>query len=359
MVSAVALGISMAGHPAKVKPPIIIGGGVAGLAAAIQMAELGHPCIVLEAGHFPSHKVCGEFFSPECLPVLAAWGVEPRTRIQHIELQGLAKPSLMLDLPVAAASQSRHSFDFSLAQLATRRGVDLRTNTRVKSLQPSSSGGEWRLHLDTGEVLATEKVLVGVGRVIHQFTGQPPPQFPYVGYKTHVRGATLCPHLQMGLIAGGYYGISPIEGGKWNVALLLRREFAPSQPSQLTELVLDRLGATPLMEWLRVEAPPWGLRSTPRLPGLFAIGDALAAIPPISGQGLAMGIGGGILVASYALQGDMSAYQRAWKNQYLRRLRWAQAVHAALSSSICRRFTPGLHRLFPSLVDFCYRQMRL
>ena len=46
---------------------IIVGGGPAGCAAAITAARLGAKVLLIERGHFPRHKVCGEFVSAESL----------------------------------------------------------------------------------------------------------------------------------------------------------------------------------------------------------------------------------------------------------------------------------------------------
>ena len=39
----------------------VIGGGPAGTSAAITAAQFGFKVVLLEAGSFPRHKVCGEF----------------------------------------------------------------------------------------------------------------------------------------------------------------------------------------------------------------------------------------------------------------------------------------------------------
>ncbi len=53
---------------------LIAGGGIAGSAAAITLAQAGYSCIVIEKSEYPHHKVCGEFLSPECIPLLQpAW----------------------------------------------------------------------------------------------------------------------------------------------------------------------------------------------------------------------------------------------------------------------------------------------
>src|SRR5882724_2878130 len=41
----------------------IVGGGLAGLALGIGLRRHGVPVIIWEAGHYPRHRVCGEFIS--------------------------------------------------------------------------------------------------------------------------------------------------------------------------------------------------------------------------------------------------------------------------------------------------------
>src|SRR5438105_3451731 len=45
------------------KPITIVGGGLAGLTLGIGLRQRGVPVAVWEAGHYPRHRVCGEFIS--------------------------------------------------------------------------------------------------------------------------------------------------------------------------------------------------------------------------------------------------------------------------------------------------------
>ena len=53
----------------EAKPDVvIIGGGLAGLTAAIHLSKFGLKVSLLEKNEFPKHKVCGEYISNEVLP---------------------------------------------------------------------------------------------------------------------------------------------------------------------------------------------------------------------------------------------------------------------------------------------------
>src|SRR5437762_11749601 len=65
-------------EPAEVEAVIydtaIIGGGLAGLALAIQLAKENFRVIVFEKEIYPFHRVCGEYISFECWNFLESLG---------------------------------------------------------------------------------------------------------------------------------------------------------------------------------------------------------------------------------------------------------------------------------------------
>src|SRR5687768_10276343 len=61
----------------------IIGGGIAGCSAAVNLAARGYHVVLAEARTYPHDKVCGEFLSPECSVLLEELGVMPALRGVH------------------------------------------------------------------------------------------------------------------------------------------------------------------------------------------------------------------------------------------------------------------------------------
>src|ERR1017187_9879034 len=53
----------------------IIGGGLAGLTLAIQLADAGRTVVLFEKEKYPFHKVCGEYISMESYGFLERIGI--------------------------------------------------------------------------------------------------------------------------------------------------------------------------------------------------------------------------------------------------------------------------------------------
>jgi len=66
----------------------IVGGGLAGLTAAIHLSKLGYSITLIEKNTYPKHKVCGEYVSNEVIPYLNWLGIHPEilqpAQIEHL-----------------------------------------------------------------------------------------------------------------------------------------------------------------------------------------------------------------------------------------------------------------------------------
>ncbi|HTA63386.1 MAG TPA: FAD-dependent monooxygenase, partial [Bacteroidia bacterium] len=59
----------------KIYQCAIIGGGLAGLCLAIQLADKGISAVLFEKNKYPFHKVCGEYISMESWDFLTELGL--------------------------------------------------------------------------------------------------------------------------------------------------------------------------------------------------------------------------------------------------------------------------------------------
>lgn len=106
---------------------IIVGGGLAGLTAAIHLSQENHSVLVLEKKTYPHHKVCGEYVSNEILPYLNALGIGPddsgAKQINNLHLSTVDGKSTATHLPLGGFGISRYTFDQLMYEKAVTVGV--------------------------------------------------------------------------------------------------------------------------------------------------------------------------------------------------------------------------------------------
>jgi flavin-dependent dehydrogenase len=371
----------------------VIGGGLAGSVAAITLARQKRHVVLFEAKAYPHHKVCGEFLSPECLPIFEEIGF--RARLEAI------KPAIIRTVRITApdGSQwrtrfpsdglgiSRYTLDAALADYARALGVEVRSGVRVTDVQGNLAQG---FSLDTRDAGAASTVqartviaahgkhsaLDGkLGRGFARPTG-------YVGLKRHFKGMALGDHLDLHVFPGGYCGMSDVEGGKTNVCLLVegrvfQRAFADGRPdieqfiqwmrgqNQHLEGWLSR--AVPAMdEWISIGQIPMGMKS-PLEGDVLLAGDAAGMVAPLAGDGMAMALHGGRL-AAYCMErylaGQISArqlkqhYAGEWQRTFSARIRLTGVLHALILRPALLSPSLKLLNLIPPLGNFLVTQTR-
>ena len=113
----------------------IVGGGLAGLAASIQLAKAGHSVILFEKEKYPFHKVCGEYVSMESWDFLNLLGLPLQEMhlpiIDTLRLTASNGKVFTTKLPLGGFGISRYQLDYSLANIAKQNGVDLIEETKV------------------------------------------------------------------------------------------------------------------------------------------------------------------------------------------------------------------------------------
>src|SRR5688572_13318920 len=112
------------------KPITIVGGGLAGLTLGIGLRQRDIPVSIFEAGHYPRHRVCGEFISGEGVDVLRHLGISGTQRAETASFYNDRRAVGRHSLPVPALTISRHALDLALAKKFQELGGDLRAGQR-------------------------------------------------------------------------------------------------------------------------------------------------------------------------------------------------------------------------------------
>jgi flavin-dependent dehydrogenase len=333
---------------------LIVGGGLAGAAVAIRLAQAGRSVVLLERESGPHDKVCGEFLSREAVLYLQALGLDP-ARLGGVAIDRLALASGdrvgAVALPFAGSSLSRRVLDEALLGCAAAAGVEIRRGARVCALE--RDGAAWRARLGDGESVAADAAFLACGK--HDLKGWgrgPGLQNDLIGLKQYVRLAppqalALASRVELMLFRGGYAGLEPVEDGRANLCLLVRkRRFAAlgnDWRALLTQIrsecaLLDRrlAGAVPCADRpLAIAAIPYGYVARPE-DGLWRLGDQAAVIPSFAGDGMSIALHSAALAAAHFLAG-------ATPQCYARRLARdvGPSVRAAALLSLAATTAPG------------------
>lgn len=111
------------------KSVTIVGGGLAGLTAAIHLSKTGLKVIVIEKNEYPKHKVCGEYISNEVLPYLNWLSLDiSELKPTYISKLNFSTPNGKLincDLPLGGFGVSRFALDAYLCKKAIENGCEI------------------------------------------------------------------------------------------------------------------------------------------------------------------------------------------------------------------------------------------
>jgi flavin-dependent dehydrogenase len=348
---------------------VIIGGGPAGAATATLLARAGREVVLIEREKGPADKVCGEFLSREAGLYLGALGVDlgglgavPIEAVRLVEGEKVAR----VELPFAAWSLSRRALDEALIGRAAAAGATIRRGAGVAELAPRSEG--YRARLEDGSTVDARAAFLATGK--HDLRGwkRPPGlQNDLLAFKIYFRLAenqqrALDRHVELILFEGGYAGLQPVEEGRANLCLVVRRARFAALGRRWENLLsamradsphLDRRLAGAVPTWTRplaLSGIPYGhvLREAS---GPYRLGDQAAVIPSFSGDGMSIALHSAELaVASHLAGGTVNAFQKR-----LARDVGAQVLLATgLSHGLVRRPSQlalgAAARLFPAVM---------
>ena len=364
----------------------IVGGGLAGLTAAIILARAGRKVVLLEQKDYPRHKVCGEYISNEVRPILEDLEIFPH-ELRPIEIgrfqlsdpkKGIAETSLEL----GGFGISRYALDNHLYQKALAAGVSVFVNTKVKDIVFEDEG--FKVETARGAPYFFKAVIGAHGKrsIIDRslqrgFMAQ---NSAYVGVKQHFTGDFPDDLVALHNFEGGYAGISRVEEKKINFCYLTDTAVL-SRYDSIDQLNEKHLGRNPyLAEFLSHSEPVFEkplvisqVNFSDKAPvenHMLMCGDAAGLIHPLCGNGMAMAIHAAAIAAVHLndflshriSRAEMEmVYTRDWRKHFQFRLRFGRLASglfgkkmiSALSVGLARR----LPRVFPQVVSLSHGKL--
>ena len=361
----------------EVGDAVVIGGGLAGTAFAIELARHGRRVVVLERSKAPTQKVCGDFLSTEAIELLAYLGLDAASLgASEIDTFVLAagKSTATLALPFRAAGLSRLLVDEALLSLAARAGAEVRRGVTAASLEPANGAavvdaGGRRLYARFVALATGKHNLRGWARSYERSA---------TGFKIQAQlsiGArhALAGHVRLALFDGGYVGACLVENGLatvcWQVANPKLRDVGMDWTAQLAALARASPAIRDLLADAQFLAPrpvavssiPFGyMRREAIANSVFAIGDQIAVIPAFTGDGTSIALASGIMAARAVLAGETATvFQRRFVAALRRQFAVARLANAALRLGSTRPYAVAALAAFPAIGGAIARLTRL
>jgi menaquinone-9 beta-reductase len=308
----------------RFEAPLIVGGGPAGAAAAIALAQGGARPVIIERQRAMGDALCGGFLSWHTLHNLERLGIDLTVLGGHpidtVRVFAGARRAAA-SLPAGAVGLSRHRLDTVMLECACNSGAGL----EIAQVRHSGELTAQSLFLATGK---------------HELRGLARPKRdsddPTLGLRIR-----LAPHprlramlngaIELHLFDRGYAGLLLQEDGSANLCLAVRKSRlteAGGRPATLLAALADecsalgeRMGfaeALPVAD--AVAAVPYGWRAEATTAGVFRLGDQAAVIPSLAGEGIGIAIASGMAAAG-AWQRDGARAALAFQRDFYRQTR--------------------------------------
>ncbi|QHV99534.1 NAD(P)/FAD-dependent oxidoreductase [Spirosoma endbachense] len=334
---------------------VIIGGGLAGLVSALELAKAGHAVVLVERKSYPFHKVCGEYVSNEVKPYIQALGVNLESlgaaTINHFQVSAPSGRSLCAPLDLGGFGISRYTLDHELYQLGKAAGVEFLLNQEVDSVLFNDSlftvSVSDRL-TGTSQILTSRLVIGAFGKrskldktLDRSFLRQPAPasRSSYIGVKYHIKCDFPTDLIALHNFTDGYCGMSAIEDGNYCLCYLTTRsnlrlfgnipdmERAVLYKNPHLKIVFENADFLYDKPEVINEISFASKQSVEN--HMLMVGDSAGLITPLCGNGMAMAIHGAKLASNLSaafLSGQLNRsdmeqrYQRDWSKLFAQRL---------------------------------------
>ncbi|MCK0123278.1 NAD(P)/FAD-dependent oxidoreductase [Gelidibacter sp. F2691] len=359
---------------------LIIGGGLAGLSAAIHLQKKNISVGLIEKNDYPKHKVCGEYISNEVLPYLNYLGVDVFSlgakKITKFQLSSVKSKLLTADLPLGGFGISRYSLDEALFLEAKAVGVQVIQDTVMevrfsdeKFTIATKDNGNYVAKITIGAYGKRTNLDVKLNRDFIKNKS------PYLAVKTHVKGDFPEDVVALHNFEGGYCGVSKVEDGSINLCYITNLEafkkfkdideFQQQVLFKNTHLRTIFENSTPVFDTPLTISQISFDRKSPTEAHMLMCGDSAGMIHPLCGNGMSMAIRSAQIASELVLdyfENTVSrsnleiAYTKAWNQQFKNRLKVGHIVAKVFNHQHLSETALSALKKMPFLMPFIIKQ---
>ncbi len=362
----------------------IVGGGLAGLSAAIQLSEKHYRVILFEKEQYPFHRVCGEYISMESFGFLEKLGLPlSEMNLPMIRKLIVTAPSgfaLKQELPLGGFGISRFTLDEKLKDIALQSGVTVMEYCKVEDVtfgdelfQISTTNGLYKSKICCGSFGKRSNIDV---RWKRNFVTQPPNKLNnYIGIKYHIETDFPLDTITLHNFSNGYCGISAIENNKYCLCYLTTAANLKASDNSIDQLEKNILSQNPELQKIFSTAKKTvGPTTISQISfqqksivenHILMMGDAAGMITPLCGNGMSMALHGSKIAAENIIlflnqkisrTAMEKKYAAEWKQLFGKRLKTGRFIQSLFGKpSITNLFVKTASK-FPSLTRWLIKQ---
>ena len=326
-------------------PILILGGGLAGLTAAIHLSKLGYEITVVEKKEYPQHKVCGEYISNEVVDYFNWLGLQnvldKSHPIHNFRLEIDKSNFSEVVLPLGGIGISRYILDDLLYQKAKSQNckfiqetvVDVHFENDVFTVL-LSSGLEIEAQIIIGSFGKRSSIDVNLQRDFILKKAH------WLAVKSHYSGKFSDNLVGLYPFNGGYCGVSKIENNKLNICYIVKTNVFKRYKniSNFTDKILfENKGLKEILvnsksvfeNPLTISQISFDDKKAVEN-HILMIGDAAGLIHPLCGNGMAMAIHSAKIVselvdsslkeAHFSRSILEQSYENSWNRTFKKRL---------------------------------------
>ena len=355
---------------------LVVGGGVAGPACAIELRHRGLDVTLAERESFPRLKVCGCCLGGAGIAMLDQAGVLPQVKVtssRTTKWQGYFDSRVIELESGQGIAVSREHLDPILLSEATRLGTEVLQPCEAVITSENSTGVD--VNLRSGNQLTSrtfDVVVIASGLKSGNVGGRLPwiekPNGPF-GISVMATSNVINPGvIYMACDDEGYVGLVQLADGRVDVAAALRASVGEKSKSPIQRVwdLLDRndlhLDLQPIGQALTT--PPLRRTRQSGMGRVIAIGDAAGYVEPFTGEGMTWGLQSGreaaAMIADHPAD-EFSSLGDHWtahtRTMLAAKKRTCRVLTTAIRSRVARQVAARTLNVFPSLANPLVKQL--
>ena len=334
---------------------IVVGGGPAGLSAAIGLARAGLSVKLFEQKKEWGARVCGSFLSPEASLHLKWLGllesVKENSAITNcvtLSYEGQKCEPLQINLgPEDGLAIPRKKLEELLLRQAIESGVEVKHGFSVTQTFRVNHK-IWKVHvldleLNREETLFTQILVSSNGRFSRFRNSKPSPtRQPWLGWNAEFKGVQQnTGTFQLCFFRQGYVGTLTFKDGTTNISGLVHANIIKQYGKNLDQFLQDLTqsnsaikkllqNAVQVSPFQMVAALPFG-KYINKNSTLFLTGDTAAVCDPYMGEGIARALSAGpMLFEAFKSKTPHATYLTLWNKHYSIRMRIGYCLRTML-----------------------------